>query len=117
MVVSFIVFPMMHWHFDSVLNAFVLTAQAVMRAYMFHSRQFRAPRMSSFFRPHEPFEDITLDDVRPPFHPPRYPTNGDSDSDTQLTSTASVESDPSESSYLTYSMGSYRSEPSQPSAI
>ena len=31
--------------------------------------------------------------------------------------TVSVESDPSESSYLTYSVGSFRSEPSQPSVI
>ena len=37
-VVIFIEFPVMHWHFDPVLNAFVLTAQAAMRVYMFHSR-------------------------------------------------------------------------------
>ena len=88
-----------------------------MWVYMFHSRQFRAPVMSLFFCPHEPFEDITMDDVRPPFHPPRYPTDGDSDSDTRLTPTASIEMDPSESSYPTYSVGSYRSEPYQPSVI
>ena len=84
---------------------------------MFHSRQFRAPVMSPFFRPHKPFMDITLDNVRPPFHPPRYPTDGDSNSDTQLTPTISVESDPSESSYPTYSMESYHSKPPRPSVI
>ena len=58
-----------------------------------------------------------MDDVHPPFHPLRYSTDGDSDSDTQLTSTVSIEMDPLESSYPTYSVGSYRSEPSQPSVI
>ena len=84
---------------------------------MFHSCQFRVSVMSSFFRPHKPYDDITMDDIRPPFHPSRYPTDSESDSDTQLTPTYSVESDPSESTYLTYSIGSYRLEPSQPSMI
>ena len=66
--------------------------------------------MSPFFCPHELFEDITMDDVYPPFHPLRYPTDGDSDSDTRLMSTVSIETDPSELSYPTYSVGSYRSE-------
>ena len=101
MVVIFVKFPVMHWHFDSVLNAFMLTAQATMRVYMFHSRQFCAPVMSPFFQPHKQFEDITTDDVRPPFHPPRYLMDGDSGSDTRLTLTASIEIDPSKSSYPT----------------
>ena len=100
-----------------MLNVSMLTAQAAMRVYMFHCRQFCAPVMSPFFRPHESYNDIILDDVCPPFHPPRYPTDGESDSNTWLTSTVSVEFDPSESSYPTYFVGSYRSEPSQPSVI
>ena len=111
-MVIFIEFPVMHWHFD-----LVLTAQAVMRVYMFHSRQFRIPVMSPFFHPHEPYDDITLDDIHPPFHPLRYLTDGESDSDTRLTPIFFVESEPSESTYLTYSVGSYHLDPSQPSII
>ena len=55
--------------------------------------------MSPFFRPHELYDDITLDDMCPPFHPPMYPTDGESNSDTHLTPTYSVESDPLEPSY------------------
>ena len=117
MVVIFIEFPVMHWHFNPVLNASVLTAQAAMRVYMFHSCQFRAPVMSRFFHLHEPFEDITMDDVRPPFHPLRYRTDGDFDSDTRLTPTVSVDSDPSELSYLSYHVETDLSEPSFPSMI
>ena len=73
--------------------------------------------MSPFFRPHDLYEDITLDDKRLPFHLPMYPTNGESDSNTRLTSTYYVESDPSESSYPTYSVGSYHSELSHSSVI
>ena len=58
-----------------------------------------------------------MDDVHPPFHPPRYPTDGDSDFDTRLVPTASIETDPSKSSYPTHSIGSYRLEPSQPLVI
>ena len=116
-VVIFIELPMMHWHFDPMLNASVLTIQIAMRIYMFHSRQFHVPMMSPFFRPHKPYDDITLDNVHPPFHPPMYPTYGESNSDTRLTLTMSMEFDPSGSSYSTYSMGSYRSEPSQPSIV
>ena len=100
-----------------MLNAFVLTAQAAMKVYMFHSCQFHAPVMSPFFSPHDLYEDITLDDMHPPFHLSRYPTDKESDSDTQLTPIYSVESDPSESSHPTYYVGSYRSEPSHPSVI
>ena len=80
--VIFIEFSVMHWHFDPVLNASMMVARAAMRVYMFHSSQFHALVTSLFFCPHEPYDDITLDDVRPPFHPPMYPTNGESDSDT-----------------------------------
>ena len=72
-MVIFIKFPVMHWNFNSVLNASMLTARAAMRVYMFHNCQFCAPVLSLFFRPHEPYDDINLDDVCPPFHPPMYP--------------------------------------------
>ena len=55
--------------------------------------------MSPFFLHHEPFDDVTLDDIRPPFHPLRYPIDGEFDSDTLLTSTYFVEPDPSKPSY------------------
>ena len=95
----FIEFPIMHWHFGPVLNASMMVARVVMRVYIFHSRQFCALIMSSFFCSHEPYDDVTLDDVHPAFHPSMYPTDGESDSDTRLTLTYSVESDPSEPSY------------------
>ena len=60
---------------------------------------------------------MTLDDICPPFHSPRYPTDGESNSDTRLKRTYLVETNPSESSYLTYCVGSYHSKPSQPSVI
>ena len=70
-----------------------------MRLYIFHNWQFHAPIMSPFFHLHEPYNDITLDDVCPPFHLPMYLTDGEFDSDTCLTPTYSVESDPSKPSY------------------
>ena len=100
-----------------MLNASVLVARVTMMAYMFHSCQFRAIVMSPVFHPHDLYKYITLDDICLSFHTLRYPTDGESDSDTRLTSTYSVESDPSKSSYLTYSVGSYCSEPSHPSVI
>ena len=66
---------------------------------MFHGHQFRAPVMSPFFHPHEPYDDITLDDMRSPFHPPMYPSDGEFDSYARLTPTYSVESNPSKPSY------------------
>ena len=111
-VVIFIELLVMHWHFD-----LVLTAQATIRVYMFHCRQFRSPVKSSFFCSHESFDDVTMDDIRPCFHPPRYPTDGESDSNTRLTPTISVEYDLSESSYSTYSVESDPSEPSYPLVI
>ena len=94
-----------------------MTARAAMRVYIFHSHQFQAPVMSLFFRPHKSFDDVTLDDIRPPFHPPRYPTNGEFNFDTRLTLTNSVESDPLESSYLMYYVEPDPLEPSYPSVI
>ena len=84
-MVIFIQFLVMHWHFDSVLNASMLIARAAKRIYMFHSRQFHALVMSPFFPLHEPYDDITLDDVCPPFHPSMYPTDEETDLDTCLT--------------------------------
>ena len=65
---------------------------------MFHSREFHAPVMSPFFRPYQSFDDIILDKIRPYFSPLRYPTDGESDSDTHLTPIVSLDSDPSEPS-------------------
>ena len=98
-VVIFIEFPIMHWHFNPVLNGSVMTARAAMKVYIFRNYQFCVSIMSLFFRLHEPYDDIALDDVHPPFHPLMYPTDKETDSDTGLTSTYSVESDPSEPSY------------------
>ena len=117
MVVIFIELPDLHWHFDLVLNASVMVTQAVMRVYMFHSHEFRAPVMSPFFHPHQPFDDITLDDIRPDFSPPRYPTDGESDSDTHLMPTVSLDSDSLEPFYLSYHVELDQSEPSRPLMI
>ena len=84
---------------------------------MFHSHEFRALVMSPFFRPHWLFDDITLDDIRPYFLPPRYPTDGELDSDTRLTPTVSLDFDPSESSYPSYHVESDPSELSYSSVI
>ena len=100
-----------------MLIASMLTTYVVMMFYMLHSCQFRALVMSPLFHPYELFKDITLDDVHPPCHPLRYSTNREFDSNTWLTLTISMESYPSESSYPTYFVGSYHSEPSQPSVI
>ena len=53
-----------------------------------------------------------MDDIRPYFVLPRYPTDDESDSDTHLTLTASVESGPSEPSYPSYHVETDPSEPS-----
>ena len=90
----------MHQHFNPMPNASVMVAQVAMRVYMFHSRQFRVLVISPFFHPHKPFDDITLDDICPPFRPLRYPTDGKFDFDTCLTLTYFVEPNPSEPSYL-----------------
>ena len=96
------------------LNASVMVMQAAMRVYMFYSREFCAPVMSPFFRAHQPFDDITLDDIRPYFQPPRYLTDGESDSDTRLTPTVSLDFDSSEPSYPSYHVESDPSEPFTP---
>ena len=69
------------------------------------------------FRPHLPFGEVTMVDISPYFVPPRYPTNDESDSDTRLTPTASVESDPSEPSYPSYYVETDPSESFFPSVI
>ena len=71
---------------------------------MFHSRQFHGSVMSPFFGPHKPFDDVTLDNVRPPFHPQRYPTDRESNSDTRLTPMYSMDSNPLKSTYPTNSV-------------
>ena len=58
-----------------------------------------------------------MDDIHPYFQPPRYPIDGDSDSDTRLTLTVSLDSDPSEPSYLSYHVETDSSELSYPSVI
>ena len=58
-----------------------------------------------------------MDDIRPYFQPPRYPTNGDFDLDTRLTLTVSLDSDPLEPSYPSYHVETNSSEPSCPSVI
>ena len=116
-VVIFIEFPAWRWWFNPMLNASVMFASATMRVYIFHDRLFQTPVMSLFFRPHQPFGEVTMDDIRPYFAPSRYPTNDENDSDTRLTPTASVELDPSEPSYLSYCVETDPSKPSFPSVI
>ena len=65
-VLIYIEFPTWHWHFDPMLNATVLTTRVVIRIYIFHDYQFHSSVMSSFFYLHDPYNDITLDAVRPP---------------------------------------------------
>ena len=103
-VVIFIEFPIMHWHFDPVLNTSVMVARVTMRVYMFHSRQFCTLVMSSFFAPTS-------------HHPLRYSTDGESDSDSRLTPTNSVESNPDTRMTPTYSVESNLFEPSYPLMI
>ena len=116
-VVIIIEFPVWRWRFDLVLNTSVMSGNAVMRVYIFHDRLFQTPVMSSFFQPHQPFGEVTMDDIHPYFAPPRYPTDDESDSDTRLTPTASVESNPSKPSYSSYRVGTDPFEPSFPSVI
>ena len=117
MVVIFIELLDLHWHFDPVLNASMLVAGVAIRLCMFHYREFCAPVMSSFFHPHQPFDDITLDDIHLYFLLPKYPTDGELDSDTHLMLTISLDSDPSKPSYSSYYVESDPSEPSRPSVI
>ena len=58
--------------------------------------------MSPFFCPHQSYDEVTLDDIRPYFQPLRHPTNDETNSDTRLTSTISLDSGPSELSYPSY---------------
>ena len=98
-VVIYVEFPVQHWHFDPVLNASVLSACATTMVYVFHSCQFCSSVMSPFFSPHGLYEDISMNTVRAPFHSPMYPTDEEIDSNTRLTPTYSIKSDPSEPTY------------------
>ena len=114
-VVIFIEFLVWRWGFDSVLNASLLSANAAMRVYIFHDRPFHAPVITPFFRPHQPFGEVTLDDICPYFQPPIYPTKDDeTDSDDHLTPTGPLDSDPSELSYPSYHVETDPSEPLHP---
>ena len=55
--------------------------------------------MNPFFRSHEPYDDVALDNICPCFHPPRYPTDGEFNSNTRLTPTYAMESNPLEPFY------------------
>ena len=91
-VIIYVEFLVWHQHFDSMPNASLLTAHSAERVYVFHGCQFPSPVMSPFFHPHEPYEDITLDDVRPPFLSPMQPTDREDKSNTRLTLTYSLSS-------------------------
>ena len=104
-VVIFIEFPTWRWGFDPVLNASVMSASAAMRVYIFHDHPFQTSVMSPFFRPHQLFGEVTLDDIRPYFALPRYPIDNESNSD------------PSEPSYPSYHVETDPSEPSFPSVV
>ena len=66
---------------------------------MFDGHLLCALVMSPFFHSHEPYNDITLNDMCTPFYLTIYYIDGESDSDTCLTPTYFVESDPSKPSY------------------
>ena len=117
MVEIFIDFLVWHWRFDPVVNASVMSASTAMRVYIFHDQPFQVPVISPFFHPHQPYGEVTLDDIHPYFQLPRYPTDEVSDSDTRLTSIVSLDSDPSKPSYPSYHVESDPSKPSCPSVI
>ena len=58
-----------------------------------------------------------MDDICPYFQPLRYPIDGDFDLNTRLTLTVSLDSDPSEPSYITYHVETDPFEPSYLSVI
>ena len=103
--VIFIEFLTWRWRFDPVLNASVMSVSAAMRVYIFHDHPFQTSMMSPSFQSHQPFGEVILDDIRPYFMPPRYPTDDESDSD------------PSEPSYSSYRVETDPSEPSFPSVV
>ena len=100
-----------------MLNASVMSASAAMRVYIFHDRPFQVPVMSPFFHPHQPYGKVTLNGIRPYFQPPRYPSDDETDSDTCLTPTISLDSNPSEPSYPSYHVETDQFEPSYPFVI
>ena len=55
--------------------------------------------MSPSFCPHESYDDVTLDDMHPPFHLLMYAIDEESNSNIRLAPTYSMESDPLELSY------------------
>ena len=69
-VVIFVEFPTWHWYFDLLLSATMVTTQAAKRVYIFHDFKFCALVMRPFFSLHDPFDDISLFAMHPPFHPP-----------------------------------------------
>ena len=73
--------------------------------------------MSPFFHPHQPYDEVTLDDICSYFPSPRYPIDRESNFDTRLTPIVSLDSDPSEPSYSSYRVEPDPSEPSYPSVI
>ena len=95
-VLIFVEFPTWHWHFDLVLNATMVTAHATMQVYIFHDHHFGASVMSLFFNPHNPFDDIALFVVHPPFHLPMYLSNAKMDFDTYLMPMYNIESNPTD---------------------
>ena len=116
-VVIFIEFPVWRWRFDPVLNASVMSASAAMRVCIFHDHLFHVLVTSPFFQPHQPYGEVTMDEICPYFPPPRYPTDGEFDSDTHLTPTISLDSDLSKPSYSSYHIETDLSEPSYSSVI
>ena len=92
-MIIFVEFPVLHWHFGLVLNESMMAARAIIKVYMFHGYQFYSLVMSPFFHPHEPYDDITVHNVWSLFHPSMHPIDRESNSNTRLTPTYSVEFD------------------------
>ena len=63
------------------------------------------------------YGELTSDHIRTYFQPPRYPTDRESNSDTRLIPTVSLDSDLLEPSYPSYHVESDPSEPSRPLVI
>ena len=100
-----------------MLNALMMSTSVAMWVYIFHNRLFQVLIMSPFFHPHQSYGEVTPDDICPYFQSSRYPSDEEFNSDTRLTPTVSLDSDPSEPSYLSYHVETNPSEPSYPSVI
>ena len=94
-----------------------MSVSVAMRIYIFHDHPFQVLVMSPFFCSRQPYDEVTLDDIRPYFQPLKYPTDDVTDSNTCLTPIVSLDSDPSEPSYPSYHVEIDPSEPSYPSVI